>query len=52
MVSLYLSLYYIVQTVSVCSECTFAQTLTEIFAYISLNQYETYWEITPDALIY
>jgi hypothetical protein len=37
----------ILQTGSVRLECTFAKPLAESIALISLNQFATYWEITP-----
>ena len=37
----------IVRTGSVRFECTFADPLPESIALISLNQFETYWEIIP-----
>ena len=41
----------IVRTGSVRLECTFADPLAESIALISLNQYETYWEITPEGSV-
>jgi len=41
----------IVRTGSVRLECTFTDPLAESIALISLNQYETYWEITPEGSV-
>ena len=41
----------IVRTGSVRLECTFADPLAESIALISLNQFETYWEITPEGSV-
>ena len=41
----------IVQTGTVRLEFTFAEPLEESIALISLNQFETYWEITPDGSV-
>jgi hypothetical protein len=41
----------IVRTGTVRLECTFANPLAESIALISLNQYETYWEITPEGSV-
>ena len=32
-------------------ECTFAEPLKESVVLISLNEFETYWEITPDSIV-
>jgi len=41
----------IVRTGNVRLECTFADALTESITLISLSQFETYWEITPDGSV-
>ena len=41
----------IVGTATVRLEYTFANPLTESVALISLNQFETCWEITPDGSV-
>jgi hypothetical protein len=41
----------VVRTGSVRLECTFADALTESITLISLCQFETYWEITPDGSV-
>jgi hypothetical protein len=41
----------IVQTGNVPIECTVAKPLEESIVLISLNQFETYWEITPDGSV-
>ena len=32
-------------------ECIFAETLTKSVAFILVNKFETYWEITPDGSV-
>jgi len=41
----------IVRTSTVCSECSFVGPLTENIALISLNKFETYWDIIPDSSV-
>jgi hypothetical protein len=41
----------IVRTGNVRLERTFADALTESIPLISLSQFETYWEITPDGSV-
>jgi hypothetical protein len=41
----------ILRTVSVRLECTFVDTLAESIALMSLNKFETYWEITPEGSV-
>jgi hypothetical protein len=41
----------IVRTENVRLECTFTDTLTESVTLISLSQFETYGEITPDGSV-
>ena len=41
----------IVWTGTVHLHCTFAKPLTESIVLISLNQFETYWEVIPDGSV-
>ena len=40
-----------VQMGSVLLDCTFAEPLAESIVLISINQFSTYWEITPEGSV-